>query len=238
MRIYGDCYELISEIAREVVEMGIRVHPKSMQNKVVGDDPNFSTLEITNYSYCLQSRNRVEALFVGDPRSVAWVKAEFQERINPCMENPGEAWRIRPELWQPFLTDQGIFDYTYSERLNYRDNLDKIVTEIRENPESRQLLLPVFSLNDVQYIGGKRRVPCSIYYQFLIRDGQVNIIYSQRSADVYTHFGNDVWLAWEMMRYIATLTNLTPGFLYHNIGSLHVYHKDIENLKTCLNEKL
>lgn len=238
MRIYRDCYELMSEIAREVIEMGVRVHPKSMQNKIVDGNPNFETLEILNYSYCLKSRDRVEALFISDPRSKNWVIGEFNERINSHSGNPGEAWRIRPELWGPLQNANGEFDYTYSERLNFNHNLSRIIAEILVNPESRQLLLPIFRPTDVEYMGGKARIPCSVYYQFFVRDGRVDIVYSQRSADVYTHFGNDVWLAWELMSYVARSTGENPGYLYHNIGSLHVYNKDIEKLKECIAEKL
>lgn len=238
MRIYRDCYELMSEIAREVIEMGIRVNTKSMQNKIIGGLEGFGTLEILNYSYCLKSRAREEALFIGDPRSVEWVKAEFNERVNPTAGNPGEAWKLRHELWANFQDSTGKFDYTYSERINYNHNLSRIIVEIMDNPGSRQLILPIFSLTDLENIGGKKRIPCSIYYQFFVRNGQLDIQYSQRSADVYTHFGNDVWLAWELMEYVAKATGITPGYLYHNLGSLHVYNKDIEKLKTCLLEKL
>jgi len=43
MRIYGNCYELMSEIFREVWEMGSIVRPNSMQNKIVKDDDNYIT---------------------------------------------------------------------------------------------------------------------------------------------------------------------------------------------------
>jgi thymidylate synthase len=237
MRTYQNCYELISEIAREVLEMGIRVHPNSMQNKVVKGDDNYSTLEITNYSYCLLSLDKVESLFTSDPRSKDWVLAEFLERINSREVNPGDAYKIREDVWSQFLVD-GKFDYSYSERMNFNNNLNRLLVEASNNIDSRQLILPIFHATDVENIGGYKRVPCSIYYQFLIRNGQVDIVYAQRSADVFTHFGNDVFLAWRLMVYFATQLKLKPGYLYHNIGSLHVYNKDTENLRKCLKERL
>lgn len=237
MRIFANCYELMSEMGRDVLEMGIRVHPASMQNKNVKGDINFSTLEINNYSYCLQSLDMVDSLFIGDARSKEWCEAEFRERITIGV-NPGEAYKIREELWTKFLNTEGEFDYTYSERLNEYAGIVRIITELEDNPDSRQLILSVWNPMDISYIGGIRRVPCSIYYQFLYRNGQLDIIYNQRSADAYTHFGNDVWQAWHLMKYVAEQVGIQPGYLYHNIGSLHVYHKDIENLRTCLKDRV
>ena len=68
MRIYANSYELMSEIFREVWEMGHIAHPNSMQNKDVKDDDNFSTKEITNYSYCLTTIFKEKYLFFTDQR--------------------------------------------------------------------------------------------------------------------------------------------------------------------------
>lgn len=237
MRVFADCYELMSEMGRDVLEMGIRVHPASMQNKRVEGNEDFATLEINNYSYCLQSMGNDEYLFIGDKRSKEWCKAEFTERVSGNIYNPGEAWKIREELWEQFLVD-GKFDYTYSERIHNYNGLNKIIKELKDNPDTRQAILSIWDPSDIQNIGGKKRVPCSIYYQFLLRNGQLDIIYNQRSADAYTHFGNDVWQAWKLMSFVADHLEVSRGFLYHNIGSLHVYNKDVEKLRKCLKDRI
>ena len=70
-----------------------------------------------------------------------------------------------------------------------------------------------------------------MYYDFLIRENargekQLNICYHQRSSDFVTHFGNDVYLAWRLMEYVASEVGIKPGYLYHTIDSLHSYKKD------------
>ena len=240
MRIYKDCYELMSEIFRDVLEMGIKVHPHSMQNKVVKDDTNFATKEIIAYDYCLLSRDRVENLFLFDPTAKPWCKAEHQERVDPLFDNPGEAWKLRPDTWSQFLNSEGQFDYAYGSRLNRPEAIDLVVEELVANPDSRQAILSIWDRQiDIHNLGGKKRIPCSIYYQILVREGKVQIIYHQRSADVVTHFGNDIWLAWQMMEYFTMLLKarglqVVSGYLYHNIGSLHVYNKDIPTLEACV----
>lgn len=256
MRVYEDCYELMSEIRREVYEMGTIVRPKSMQNKNIEGDINFETREILNYSYCLLTLNREEYLFNGTQTDIEttkkWAIAEFNERVNPARLNPGEAWKIRKEIWEEFLVN-GKFDYAYGERMNFCPggeeedeigNLERVIEELLRNPDTRQGILPIWDLEkDGAYIGGKRRVPCSMYYQLIIRENRLHIIYNQRSADVVTHFGNDVFLAWQLKEYITQvlrskgMNDLKPGYLYHNIASLHSYRKDWDILKNCIGDE-
>ena len=238
-RVFKDCKEAISEIYRDVVEMGIKVHPASMQNKVVKGDENFATLEITNYTYCLLSLQQSEFLFLHEDTR-EWVKAEFAERVDTegVFNNPGKAWKLRPETWEQFLNTKGKFDYTYSERFNEFFSLDAIIDELILNPDSRQCILSVWDRRDIEGFRGRKRIPCSIYYQFLLREGKLSIIYNQRSADAVTHFGNDIALAWMLKDYVADKVGVESGYLHHNIGSLHVYFKDLNTLKKCVTEML
>ena len=50
MRVFDDCYELMSELRREVWEMSAIVTPKSMQNKNIEGDINYETREVLNLS--------------------------------------------------------------------------------------------------------------------------------------------------------------------------------------------
>lgn len=219
---------------REVYEMGHHIESASMQNKIVRGDSDFLTKEIINYSYCLKSLDREAFLFLNDPDSHHWVKEEFQERVAEHYVNPGEAWKIREKVWKQFLNVEGRFDYSYNERFGVQ--LKSLIVELKIHPNTRQAILSIWREQDVFRLGGVKRVPCSIYYQFLIRQGKLHIIYNQRSCDIMTHFGNDIYLAWKLMEYVALNTGNKPGYLYHNIASLHCYQKDWEDLKRCIND--
>lgn len=244
MRIYTDAYELMSETGRNLIEMGVINKPKTYQNKNIEGDENFITKELICEQYCLTSMSKEEALFAFDPSSKAWANKEIQERLYQGVSiNPGCAWELRKDLWGQFLNDRGQFDYTYNERLHFNKNFNMVVERLKKDPDTRQAILPVFGLNDVQFIGGRRRVPCTMYYNFLIRENakgekQLNICYHQRSSDFATHFGNDVWLAWKLMEDIALQIKVKPGYLYHTIDSLHTYKKDWDMVKTPIHEHL
>jgi len=232
MRIYGTAEELISEIFRDLDEMGTIVKPRSYQNKDISGNPDFITKELQMYVYGLVALPDPEVLFLFEgEKAKDWCLAEFQERIDFTGGiNPGEAWKIRQDVWEQFLVN-GKFDYTYNQRLQFNSNLHLIIHELKRNPGSRQCWLPIFNPDDVGYLGGKKRIPCSLGYHFMVRDGKLSMTYVQRSADAVQHFGNDIYLAWMMKEWVAKQINVEPGYLFHNIFSLHSYRKDWGKLK-------
>lgn len=238
MRIYSSSYELMSEMGRELNSYGQTVKPKTYQNKNIEGNEDFVTKEIICQQYCLTSLQDPTWLFFYS-RSRKWADAEFQERINTFeVINPGKAWELRKDLWEQFLVD-GKFDYTYNERMAI---LPYTIQLLRSDSDTRKAVLPIFNGNgedDTLYYYGNKRIPCSMYYDFLIRENSkrekvLHICYHQRSSDFVTHFGNDVYLAWRLMEYVAKEVGVKPGYLYHTIDSLHTYQKDWDKLASSL----
>lgn len=248
MRFYDNPYELISEMGRNLWEMGVINKPMTYQNKDISQDENFITKELTCEQYCLLSMDNSEPLFkyTGE-RSKAWTELELLERlgVNSFDEvqvesgalNPGNAWKARKEVWEEFLVN-GRFDYTYPERLYFKGFpiVNNVIDLLKDDPGTRKAIIPIYSLEDNFYIYGQRRIPCSMYYQALIRNNPkgekvLTLVYNQRSSDFITHFGNDVWLAWKLGEYIADGLGIEMSRLIHNITSLHVYKKDWDKLK-------
>ena len=238
MRIFSNSFELMSELGRELNSYGQTVKPKTYQNKVIEGNDDFITKEVICQQYCLTSLGDPVWLFIFS-HSKEWADAEFQERISfdpsyPHKKpwNPGKAWELRKDLWEQFLDEEGLFDYTYSERMAYV--LPDLIELLKNDSDTRKAVLPIFNgtgeIDTIQY-KGKQRIPCSMYYDFLIRENGkgekvLHICYHQRSSDFVTHFGNDVYLAWRLMEYVAQEVGVKPGYLYHTIDSLHAYKKD------------
>lgn len=254
MRIYDNAYELMSETGRNVWEMGIENRPKTYQNKVIEGNEDFVTKELIAESYCLTSLPDPDWLFVYT-KTRKWAEAEFNERISGLMLNPGKAWELNKEMWEEFLTQDDEFDYTYAERINiesfnrfgneenrWRTYLEDVIRLLKYDNDTRKAVLSIFNPQiDKDRLDGFARIPCSMYYQFLIRpngkgEKVCNIIYNQRSADFVAHFGDDVYLAWRLMEYVAEKVGVKPGYLYHQIGSLHSYQRDWWKLKTSIDD--
>ena len=240
MRIYSSSYELMSEMGRELNSYGQTVKPKIYQNKNIEGNEDFVTKEIICQQYCLTSLQDPTWLFFYS-RSREWADAEFQERIDTSdIINPGKAWELRKDLWEQFLVN-GKFDYTYNERIIHV--IKPLIRLLKDDNDTRKSVLPIFNGDmdglDTDWYDGSRRIPCSMYYDFLIRQNGkgekvLHICYHQRSSDFVTHFGNDIYLAWRLMEYVAKEVGVKPGYLYHTIDSLHTYQKDWDKLASSL----
>lgn len=223
MRIYTTFKQANNELRREVAELGILVHPQTMQDKDIANDPDYMTREFQDMVYAV-SKPDPEDLNPSQP----WADAEFQERLafaGRAGPNKGEAWKLRPEVWEEFSDD---FAYTYGER--YEHSLWQIIEELRKHPDSRQLFLSVWNVTLDPNRLGQRRVPCSLGYWFANRDGKLQVTYLQRSADIVTHLENDQYLSHRLQRHVAELTGLEVGRYTHWIGSLHAYRKDLADI--------
>lgn len=258
MRIFMNFSECLGEIRRDLKEMGHTVHPKSYQNKVVENNPDFATSELTNYIYSvINPMDTIKQLNPTQP----WADLEAAERFSGQRINPGEAYKSREEVWNEFLVEQPdgtkLFDYSYPQRFNpcgvvdtenivyeqsllgnldYIDSIQKVAKELAYNPDSRQCYISIFEPMDIANIGGRKRVPCTLGYLLQVRGGELNITYLQRSSDFSTHFNNDVYLALKLAERVSELIENLTGTKYpignytHWIGSLHIYQKDIKNV--------
>ena len=210
----------MNEIKRDLHEMDILVKPKSMQNKHVEGDPRYETLELQNYTFTILDTSDKDNM---PKATVVWCLAEFKERVSGDLDNPGYAWEQRKEVWTEFLNQDGCFDYTYDERISGYEQLSAVIEELKRNPDSRQCIIHIHYPSDIYEIGGKSRIPCTMYYQFMVRRGALDVIYNMRSSDYNTHFQNDVWLADELRRFIAQKIQYPVGLFMMNVGSLHIY---------------
>ena len=236
-RILRTCKEFAVELDRELYQSGITVEVSHYQNKKL-EGKDRLTKEIVGVSFCISKpllgrREMLEHLFKDDAdRIEQYCIQEFKDRISPTPLNPGESYKIRKDMWQKFMVeDETKFDYTYSERLY--DKWQHIIDALKDDKHSRQAVMQVFSHSDTAKFGGDTRIPCSLSYQYLIRNDQLHCIYTMRSSAYFQHLGIDIWLAAESIKYLVeqlkpTYHNLETGKLYYQAGSLHAYSFDLQ----------
>lgn len=255
MRIFSNPFEAMREVERDLFEMGIEVQTKSMQDKIVIDNPDYVTKEIQGYSFKIVNWNWdnkhvdkiLKYFFAEEAVEVfRYIHTEICERTFGKASNPGNSHKYRIELWKEFLHN-GKFAYTYSERIS--PQLQIILEELRSNPGTRQAIINIHSNicpkidgtvfdtgEDTNYVissadlynrGGGGRVPCSMYYQIMVREEKVDLIYTMRSCDFLTHFPVDITLALLLQNWFANKLKLKVGMFTYFTGSLHAYQKDM-----------
>jgi hypothetical protein len=166
----------------------------------------------------------------------------YPERFWPRFANEGQT---RPNGRQVFVPHNGIrFEY---------GNLSDVVALLVRDRGTRQAYLPVWFPEDTgaERDGKAIRVPCTLGYHFMIRDGELSCRYYLRSCDVYRHLNNDVYMAARLIAWVADAVNhytaldydegqlpispipadITPGRLVMHIASLHLFVADVPKLK-------
>lgn len=239
-RIFRDNLEMIQEINRELKINGITIPVKHYQNiQLSGEDQLTKELIGVNFIInkpWLNKREMLEFIFPDEiDKMEKYCIQEFEDRINRSGLNPGNSYKIRLDLWQSLMSKDVInkFDYTYSERINYKKQLDNVISTLKEDINSRQAMIMIFRPDDMEKTGGNTRIPCSISYQFLIRNNRLHIIYYIRSNDYFKHFAIDIYLTNSMQMYIVEqlkpyYNNLQCGTLNYYAGSLHAYNEDLK----------
>jgi thymidylate synthase len=241
-RIFKDCLEMVQEMDRELKVSGITVPVKHYQNKeLVGENQNTKELIGVNFIISkpsLKKKEMLEFLFKDEADNIEkYCEQELLDRVNREGLNPGNSYKIRLDLWQSLMSkkDGEKFDYTYSERINFHNQLDNAIASLKDDEHSRRAMVMIFKPEDTdESMGFATRIPCSISYQFVIRNNKLMVIYYIRSNDYFKHFAIDIWLANAMQEYIVeqlkeTYPKLKVGSLNYYCGSFHAYNEDLSN---------
>lgn len=227
---------------RELKVSGITVPVKHYQNQeLTGENQNTKELIGVNFIITkpwLQKREMLEFLFKDEAQRIEdYCKQEILDRIDRRGLNPGNSYKIRMDLWQKLMSknENGRFDYTYSERINYCRQLDNAIAALKDDEHSRRAMIMIFKPEDtMESFGFQTRIPCSVSYQFLIRNNKLMVLYYIRSNDYFKHFAIDIWLTQAIQEYVwthlqYTYPHLKMGPLNYYAGSFHAYHEDLSN---------
>lgn len=197
--------------------------------------------------------------------NLPWAEDHFQERVSgqPLNPPPSEAWwpfgntarhktnehfsHSYPErFWPRFANEGGTCDDServiavpiVGIRYEYGDLLD-VVNLLKREPMTRQAVLPVWFPEDTGNVADVR-LPCSLSYQWQMRDFKLHCTYTMRSVDFWRHFRDDVYMAERLTQWIIDSTDwemVSPGTLTMNIGNLHLLEGDAEKARNeALNE--
>jgi len=168
--------------------------------------------------------------YIKETRGLDWLnfsKKEFEERISDKHINPGESYKYTGDYWKKFFNINGKHDYTYNERI--RPQIELLKVELLRDNGTRRAYLSVWSaIEDLNNSLREVRVPCTLGYQFLIRNNKLEIIYLMRSSDVMELLDVDIFMVLKLKEHIANELNIEPGNAHFHIGSLHGYAKDMK----------
>ena len=109
-----------------------------------------------------------------------------------------------------------------------KKSLTKIVETLKKDPDSRRAVVPIYGKEDAGL--DSNDIPCTIGFQFLIRNNKLDMIVNMRSNDIFLGFPYDIFNFTMWQEYVSCKLNIDIGTYTHIANSLHFYEKDREKI--------
>jgi thymidylate synthase len=135
--------------------------------------------------------------------------------------------------YKKFSDDGKTAHGAYGYRLLYNWRMDvsqlkAIVDILKRFPESRQAIVTLWTANaDLLHAvnNDSTDLPCTLSFQFLIRDKRLHMITTMRSNDAWLGLPYDVFVFTMIQMLLAYALDVDLGTYTHQVGSMHLYEK-------------
>ena len=111
------------------------------------------------------------------------------------------------------------------------DQIERVVREITDVPDSRRLLVIAWNPADVPSMA---LPPCHVLFQFYVARGRLSCQLYQRSADVFLGVPFNIASYALLTMMVARVTGLVPGEFIHTFGDAHLYSNHLEQAREQL----
>lgn len=111
------------------------------------------------------------------------------------------------------------------------DQLMKVVEQIKNNPNSRRLIVSAWNPTEVDNM---LLPPCHSFFQFYVVEGKLSAQLYQRSGDIFLGVPFNIASYATLIHMIAYISNLKVGEFIHTIGDAHIYLNHVEQINEQL----
>ena len=140
--------------------------------------------------------------------------------------------------WRPDYIRSGRTDETlgpvYGKQwrdFNGVDQLKELVYSINTNPSSRRLMVSAWAPHEMQDMV---LPPCHYAFQVYINNDTLDLMWMQRSADVFLGLPYDIAMYGLLLELLAKGSGLKPGKLIGQLGDCHLYNNHLDQAKIYL----
>mgnify|MGYP003416869553 FL=1 len=116
-------------------------------------------------------------------------------------------------------------------RSGHIDQISDIVNEIKNNPDSRRLMVSAWNVADIKNMN---LPPCHCLFQFYVADGRLSLQLYQRSADTFLGVPFNIASYALLLMMMAQVTGLKAGDFVHTTGDTHIYTNHFEQVQLQL----
>lgn len=111
------------------------------------------------------------------------------------------------------------------------DQLHDLIASIRNNPDSRRLLVSAWNPVDLPDMALS---PCHCLWQVYVQEGELSLKLYQRSADLFLGVPFNIASYALLTMMLAQVTGNRPGRFIHSFGDAHIYTNHEDQVKEQL----
>ncbi len=111
------------------------------------------------------------------------------------------------------------------------DQLQEVIEQIRNNPDSRRLIVSAWNVAEVPNM---KLPPCQMMCQFNVTNGRLSCSLYQRSCDLFLGLPFNIASYALLTQMVAQATDLRPGNLIISLGDAHIYSNHVDQVRTQL----
>jgi thymidylate synthase len=174
----------------------------------------------------------------------SWLRQTGQEQQYP-MYSP--EWKAQMKVFVQRVIDDEAFAAQYGELgpvygRQWRDfegvdQLGQVVEDIRNNPDSRRLIVSAWNPKDIPQMVKSGLPPCHSLFQFYVTEGRLSCQLYQRSADIFLGVPFNIASYALLTLMIAQVTGLEPGDFVHTFGDAHLYVNHLDQVEEQLSRE-
>lgn len=162
--------------------------------------------------------------FLSGDTNIAYLKENGVSIWDEWADENGDLGPVYGHQWRSWPTPDG----------GTIDQISRLVQQIRENPDSRRLIVSAWNVAEVEHMA---LPPCHSLFQFYVAEGRLSCQLYQRSADVFlgVPFNIASYALLNMM--VAQVCDLEPGEFVHTFGDAHLYSNHFEQARLQLSRQ-
>lgn len=115
------------------------------------------------------------------------------------------------------------------------DQLQYILDELKNNPNSRRMILSAWNPSEIEDMA---LPPCHTLIQFYVSEGKLSLQLYQRSADIFLGVPFNIASYALLLMMVAQVSNLELGEFVHTLGDAHIYQNHFEQIELQLSRDL
>jgi len=149
-------------------------------------------------------------------------------------------WILQGRTDMQYLVNNGVNGtlgkvYGYQWRnFNGVDQLFNLLDNIRKNPSSRRLMVNAWNPSDFNDMA---LPPCHYGFQVYINNGVMDLMWQQRSVDIFLGLPYDIAMYGLLLQMLAEGNGYKAGQLIGQLGDCHIYNNHIDQVKLQLSRE-